>query len=86
MSGMTGAIGNFVTSKFGPETEMAMGGIVTGPIRALVGEAGAEAVIPLNEFYAKLDELIAAVREGQVISMDGNIVGKSLALSTSRLG
>ena len=86
MSGMTGAIGNFVTSKFGPEAEMATGGIVTGPTRALVGEAGAEAVIPLNEFYAKLDELIAAVKQGQIITMDGNKVGKSLALSTSNLG
>ena len=86
MSGMTGSIGNFVTSKFGPEAEMATGGIVTGPTRALVGEAGAEAVIPLNEFYAKLDELIAAVKQGQIITMDGNKVGKSLALSTSNLG
>jgi len=86
MSGMTGAIGNFVTSRFGPEAEMATGGIVTGPTRALVGEAGAEAVIPLNEFYAKLDELIAAVKQGQIITIDGNKVGKSLALSTSNLG
>jgi hypothetical protein len=37
---------------------MADGGIVEGPLNALIGEAGAEAVIPLNEFYAKLKEFI----------------------------
>ena len=30
------------------ETKMAKGGIVTGPTRALIGEAGPEAVIPLS--------------------------------------
>lgn len=43
------------------ETPLASGGIVTGPTRALVGEAGHEAVIPLDAFYAKLDQLIDAV-------------------------
>lgn len=38
------------------ENEMAAGGIVTGPTRALIGEAGAEAVLPLAAFYAKLDD------------------------------
>ena len=58
------------------DTAMATGGIVTGPTRALVGEAGAEAVIPLNKFYAKLDELIAAVNQGQniTVSIDGENV------------
>jgi hypothetical protein len=37
---------------------MANGGITKGPLNALIGEAGAEAVIPLNEFYAKLKEFI----------------------------
>lgn len=32
-----------------PQVAMAMGGIVTKPINALVGEAGPEAVIPLNK-------------------------------------
>lgn len=41
-------------------TPMATGGIVTGPTRALVGEAGSEAVIPLDAFYSKFDELISA--------------------------
>jgi hypothetical protein len=30
--------------------KLAEGGIVTGPTNALIGEAGPEAVIPLNEF------------------------------------
>ena len=58
------------------DTAMATGGIVTGPTRALVGEAGAEAVIPLNKFYGKLDELIAAVNQGQnvTVAVDGENV------------
>ena len=66
------------------DTAMATGGIVTGPTRALVGEAGAEAVIPLNKFYAKLDELIAAVNQGQnvTVAVDGTNVFK--AMNTSK--
>ena len=66
------------------DTAMATGGIVTGPTRALVGEAGAEAVIPLNKFYGKLDELIAAVNQGQnvTVAVDGTNVFK--AMNTSR--
>jgi len=43
-------------------TPMATGGIVTSPTRALVGEAGPEAVLPLDQFTSKLDELIAETR------------------------
>lgn len=65
---------------------MATGGIVTSATNAIVGEAGAEAVVPLNDFYAKLDELIAVVKQGGDVYMDGAKVGKSMAMSTSRLG
>ena len=41
---------------------MAEGGIVTGPTPALVGAAGTEAIVPLDAFTNKLDELIDAVR------------------------
>jgi hypothetical protein len=51
-------------------TELAVGGITKGPTNALIGEAGPEAVVPLNEFYAKLDQLIAATKEGKNIYMD----------------
>jgi hypothetical protein len=61
---------------------MAKGGIVTSPTRALVGEAGTEAVIPLDKFYAKLDELITAVREGGHVYLDGNKVGTAMAMGT----
>lgn len=61
-------------------TPMATGGIVTQPTRALVGEAGAEAVIPLNEFYKKFDELISVVKSGGNVYLDGNKVGTVLSM------
>ena len=45
--------------------EMADGGIVTGPTRALIGEAGAEAVIPLTgntEIKTDNSDVVAAIR------------------------
>lgn len=65
-----------------PQAELATGGIITRPTKALVGEAGAEAVVPLNEFYGKMDEMIQAVREGKIINMNGYKVGETLALSS----
>ena len=64
---------------------LATGGIVTGPTRALIGEAGAEAVIPLDKFYAKLDELIATVKQGGNIYLDGTKVGTAMSVSTYRV-
>jgi hypothetical protein len=64
------------------EKAMAKGGIVTSPTRALVGEAGNEAVIPLTQFYAKLDELIAVVKQGGYVYLDGNKVGTAMAMGT----
>ena len=64
---------------------LATGGIVTGPTRALIGEAGAEAVIPLDKFYAKLDELIATVKQGGNIYLDGTKVGTAMSVSTYRI-
>jgi hypothetical protein len=58
---------------------MATGGIVTRRTRALVGEAGSEAVIPLDAFYRKFDELIAEVKaigNMRVVLDDGTLVGK----------
>jgi phage-related protein len=69
----------------GEITELATGGIVTGPTNAIVGEAGPEAVIPLREFYAKFDQLIAAVNKGGNVYLDGNKVGYSLALQSSQM-
>jgi hypothetical protein len=64
---------------------MAKGGIVTGPTRALVGEAGNEAVIPLDKFYAKLDELISVVKAGGHVYLDGTKVGTAMNVSTYRV-
>lgn len=66
------------------EPQMATGGIVSAPTRALVGEAGPEAVIPLNQFYAKIDELITAVKAGGNIYMDGSKVGTSISLAANK--
>ena len=67
------------------DTQMATGGIVTKPTRALVGEAGAEAVIPLTALYAKFDELIAAVNKGGSVYIDGNKAGEALMLGSYKL-
>lgn len=61
---------------------MAEGGIVTGPTNAIVGEAGPEAVVPLNKFYEKIDELIAVIKQGGNVYLDGNKVGTAMAIST----
>jgi len=66
------------------ETKLATGGIVTKPTKATVGEAGAEAVVPLNQFYAKMDEMIAAIKEGGDVFIDGNKAGMALNLGAYR--
>jgi hypothetical protein len=40
----------------------AEGGIVNGPTNALIGEAGSEAVVPLDQFYAKFDTLNTGIQ------------------------
>ena len=69
------------------------GGIVTRPTRALIGEAGqSEAVVPLNEFYAKIDQLIQvqqnvllATKEGKNIYLDSNKVGTAQNMATTKI-
>jgi hypothetical protein len=65
--------------------EMAIGGIVTKRTKAIVGEAGPEAVIPLKEFYAKMDELITAVQKGGSVYMDSRKVGEALVVGGFKL-
>jgi hypothetical protein len=65
---------------------MAEGGIVTKPTRALVGEAGAEAVIPLKDFNDKLDKLINAVMAGSNIYIDGALLQKGMTLAAVKTG
>ena len=71
--------GRSVYEDYNNEPQMATGGIVNRPTRALIGEAGAEAVVPLNEFYAKIDQLIAAVESNRNVYMDGRLVGDAVA-------
>ena len=88
LSSAASAVGDF----FG----FAEGGIVTKPVAGLVGEAGPEAIIPLDqaqnilggggEVVALLKALIAEVRKGGDVYLDGNKVGYSLALQSSRMG
>lgn len=42
---------------------MASGGIATRATRAIVGEAGAEAVLPLASFYRRMDENFGSIRD-----------------------
>ena len=62
------------------------GGIVNRPTNALIGEAGAEAVIPLDKLMTEFREMRAiltqiANREGTVY-LDGTKVGTAMAMST----
>jgi hypothetical protein len=76
------------------DIKLATGGIVEGPTRALIGEAGPEAVVPLNSDRSmnvfsksledKLDRLIAAVEKGGVVMLDGQKVGEALVVNSYR--
>lgn len=68
------------------ETKKADGGIVTSTVRNITaGEAGPEAIVPLNEFYNKLDMLIAAVEKGSNIYLEADKVGTSENKHTFKL-
>jgi hypothetical protein len=85
----TAALGNLALKSSGPQKEtrkMATGGIVTGATRATVGEAGPEAVVPLTSFYAKIDELIAAVKQGQNIYLGPNKLNEAIGLNLHSVG
>lgn len=89
-------IGEAISKTFGLESQiesanqkspkmMATGGVVTQPVNAIVGEAGPEAVVPLNEFYRKFDELISAVKAGGDVYMDSTKVGTAMAVGTYKV-
>lgn len=62
IGGIGGAWGGGKLADLDTYTPMATGGMVTAPTYALVGEAGSEAVIPLDAFYRKFDELISETK------------------------
>ena len=57
---------------------MAEGGVVTGPTLAMIGEAGTEAVIPLN----RLGEFSGGGSQNVVVT--GRISGADILLSNER--
>ena len=64
------------------EKAMAIGGIVTGPTRALIGEAGPEAVIPLNQLmneFKEMKQILNAIlhKEGTIM-LNGTKMGTAL--------
>lgn len=62
--------------------KFADGAIIKSPVyNATVGEAGPEAIVPLNEFYAKLDQLINATKSGKDIYIDSSKVTGALELT-----
>ena len=79
-SAASSAIPPAINSSMGHDVELATGGIVSQPTRALVGEAGREAVVPLDDFYAKLDQLIEAVGINRNIYMDGRLIGDAISV------
>ena len=64
---------------------MADGGIVNSATRAVIGEAGPEAVVPLNKFYDKIDELITVIKQGGNVYLDGTKVGTAMAVSSYKV-
>lgn len=88
-SDMFAGLGKYILKPSGPAKEtkkMATGGIVNGARSAIVGEAGPEAVIPLTAFYAKIDELISAVKQGGNIYVNQQKLNESAGLNMYRLG
>lgn len=56
-------------------TPLAVGGIVTRPTRALIGEAGPEAVIPLNRLWSGTSRTTQTI----TVNLDGRVLARSVA-------
>ena len=74
MLGPYGMLAGALLGGLAGATLMADGGIVNRPVNAIVGEAGPEAVIPLDQLMDKFDELINATKN----SSGGEIVVKAV--------
>ena len=60
---------------------------ITAPIQAIGGMfGGGKENKEHQELMNKLDRLIAATEQGKIIEMDGQKVGKSVAMNSSRIG
>ena len=73
----------------GAEPKMASGGIVTTPTRALIGEAGPEAVIPLNQLMGEFKEmkqiLVAILNKEGTITLNGTKMGTAMAVGSYKV-
>ena len=85
--------GSTVESTGGVDVAMAEGGVVTGPTKALIGEAGPEAVIPLNgvdvmgsgAIVAAIEQLGNDIKNLQVqVNMDGRKVADGVSKVVQR--
>lgn len=74
------AIGAAVQAKINKIPKFAAGGIVTGPTFGLVGEAGREAIIPLN----RLNEFMRPHGQDININLSGVIEGRSIKIVYDR--
>lgn len=59
----------------------ALGGIVTGPMRAIIGESGPEAVIPLERLDRMIGGLVGTGGGNQtiIVELDGQVLMRSVA-------
>lgn len=75
----TGAASNARASGGGLTPRMAAGGILNGPRRILAGEAGSEAIVPLNRALSQVNPSVrwlSAMAQGKTPSMaSGGVVG-----------
>lgn len=82
--GLAGKSASDIKSEAMAEPQLAKGGIVKQPTRALVGEAGPEAVVPLTQFYKKMDEMIDAINQSKDVYFDTNKVSMALGMGEYR--
>jgi hypothetical protein len=71
------------------EPAMATGGIVSKPTRALIGEAGPEAVVPLNQLMAEFKEmkqvLVQILHKEGTITLNGTKMGTAMAVGSYKI-
>lgn len=76
------AVARAVADGFVPNVKLATGGIVTGPTTALIGEAGPEAVIPLDRLGSMGGNFYITVNAG--MGTDGADVGAKIVDAIKR--
>ena len=93
VSGGISSAGDFISggvSAVGDFLGFAEGGIVSTPTKAKIGEGGSpEAVVPLDQFYAKMDQVINAINGlsggtggGGDVYLDSQKVGRVINMNT----